>query len=244
MAARVTTWLRFNAPIDKDSVEVEQRATRFKLVDPGEYTLALEMAVELGPDERLGVRVRYKDGATPAYATFALVSHPTLVDKEVEVVRRPRTVEALEAALAEKEAQVAALEAMSGPAGLVFSKRLNLNGVQACLIEHVQEDIMSGLTVTGGEAYRAGSWALAVFRVRNLPGQNPWEPGEARLALPDGTPVKVRSVDMDKTRLAPGEQGLVAVETEAPFWKTDDTLSLELLDKSGGRRLFISQVEL
>jgi uncharacterized protein (TIGR02268 family) len=166
------------------------------------------------------------------------------VDKEVEVVRRPRTVEALEAALAEKEARIAALEAMSGPAGLVFSKRLNLDGVQARLIEHVPEDIQSGLKVTRGEAYRAGPWALAVFRIRNLPGQNPWEPGEARLALPDGTPVKVRSVDMDKTRLAPGEEGLVAVETEAPFWKMDDPLSLELLDKSGGRRLFISQVEL
>ncbi|WNG33248.1 DUF2381 family protein [Archangium violaceum] len=37
VAAKVTTYLRFNAPIDKASLEVEGRATRFKLVDPGEY---------------------------------------------------------------------------------------------------------------------------------------------------------------------------------------------------------------
>jgi uncharacterized protein (TIGR02268 family) len=130
VAAKVTSYLRFNAPIDRASLEVEGRATRFKLVDPGEYTIALEMAIEPEPGERLIVRVRYKDGASPAYATFALVSHPTLVDKEVEVVRRPRTVEALEATLAEKDAQLAALRAVSGPAGLVFSGRLDLGGVQ------------------------------------------------------------------------------------------------------------------
>ena len=65
MAAKVTTYLRFDAPIDRASVEVEGRATRFKLVDPAEYTLALEVAVEPGPEEKLGVRVRYKDAGTP-----------------------------------------------------------------------------------------------------------------------------------------------------------------------------------
>jgi hypothetical protein len=56
--------------------------------------------------------------------------------------------------------------------------------------------------------------------------------------------VKVLSVAMDKTQLAPGEEGLVAVETEAPFWTEDDILRLELVDKSGSRRLPIPQVKL
>jgi hypothetical protein len=207
-------------------VEVEGRATRFKLVDPGEYTLALEVTVEPGPGEKLEVRVRYEDAGTPAYATFALVSHPSLVDKEVEAVRRPRTVEALEAALAEKEAELAALK-----------------GVQGRRIE-IPTGPQGGLKVTGGQGYRASSWALATVRVRNLPGQKPWEPGEARLTLADGTPVKVRSVVMNKAQLAPGEEGLLAVETEAPHWKAGEPLRLELLDKSGSRRLSISQVKL
>jgi uncharacterized protein (TIGR02268 family) len=244
VAAKVTTYLRFNAPIDKASLELEGRETRFKLVDPGDHTLALEVAVEPGPGERLLVRVRYKDGGPPGYATLALVSHPTLVDKEVEVVRRPRTVEALEVALAEKEAELAALKAVSGPARLVFSGRLNLAGVKARSFEQSFIDTRSGLKVAWSEGYRAGLWALAVLHVQNLPGQNPWEPGEARLTRADGTPVKVLSVDMNKAWLAPGEEGLVAVETAAPFWKVDEDLRLELLDKGGSRRLSLLGVKL
>jgi len=244
VATKVTTYLRFNAPIDGASLEVEGRAAHFKLVDPGEHTLALEPAVEPKPGKRLLVRVRYKDGATPTHATFALVSHPSLVDKEVEVVRRPRTLEAVEAALAEKEAELAALKAMSGPAGLVFSGRLTLAGVKAHRIEQVSDSVERGLKMARGEAYRAESWALAVVRVHNLPGQTPWELGEARLTRADGTSVKVRAVAMNKARLAPGEEGLVAVETEAPFWKVGEVLRLELLDKSGSRSLSIPEVKL
>jgi uncharacterized protein (TIGR02268 family) len=243
VAANVATYLRFDAPIDRASVEVEGRTARFRMVDAGDRTLTLEPTVEPGPGEKLGVRVRYKDGVSPASATFALVSHPTLVDKEVEVVRRPRSVEALEAALAEKDAQLAALRAVTGPAGLVFSGRLTLGGVQARRFEAFAS-ARDGLSVADGAGYRAEPWALVVVRVHNLPGQKPWEPGGARLSLGDGTSVKVVSVDMNRARLGPGEEGLVAVETEKPFWKVGEVLRLELLDKSGGRRLPVVLVRL
>nr|WP_143195917.1 DUF2381 family protein [Archangium sp. Cb G35] len=244
VAANILTIVRFGTSIERASVEVEGRTTRFKLVDPGEYTLALEPSVEMAPEERLIVRVRYKDVGSPAYATFALVSHPTLVDKEVTVVRRPRTVEALESALAEKEAELAALRALSGPAGLVFSGRLDPDGVQARRIAMAPAGAQSGLRVAGGAGYRACCWALAVVRVRNLPKQSPWMPGVARLTRADGTAVKVLSVDMDKAQLAPGEEGLVTVETETPFWKAGEVFRLELLDKGGVRRLPILEVAL
>jgi len=245
VAANVATYFRFKAPIDRASLEVEGRATRFSLVDAGERTLTLELAVELGAAEKLGVRVRYKDGALPAYAAFALVSHPTLVDKEVEVVRRPRTVEAMEAALAEKDAQLAALRSVSGPVGLVFSGWLDWKGVQARPIEGIPTDTPNGLKVVDGVGYRAGSWALAVVRVQNLAGQNPWEPGQARLTrTTNGLPVQVRSVGLNKARLAPGEEGLVAVEMEAPHWNSGEVFRLEVLDRSGLRQLPTLDVEL
>jgi uncharacterized protein (TIGR02268 family) len=242
LAADVLTLFVFDAPIERGSVEVEGRATRFRLVDPGESTLTLQLAVELGAEEKLRVRVRYKDGDTPAYATFFLVSHPSVVDKEV-VVRRSRTQEALEAALKEKEAELAALKAVSGPAGLAFSGRLDARGVEARRIEG-PVGTQNGLNVVKGTGYRASSWALAVLRVQNLPGQQPWEPGGARLTRADGTFVKVLSVDMNKARLGPGEEGLVTVETEAPNWKAGTALHLELRDKTGGRRLLIPKVKL
>ncbi|WP_395845141.1 DUF2381 family protein [Archangium violaceum] len=243
VAANVATYLRFDAPIDRTSVEVEGRPVRFRWVDVGERLVAVEPSVDLGAEEKLVVRVRYRDGASPAGATLVLVSHPSLVDKEVEVVRRPRTVEALEAALAQKEAELVALRAASGPAGFFFSGRLNLDGVLARRIE-ASTTARDGLKVADGEGYRAGPWALVVVRVRNLPGQKPWEPGEARLTRADGTPVKVRSVDMNKAQLAPGEEGFVAVETEAPFWKAGEVLRLELLDRGGSRRMSILNVVL
>ncbi len=79
MAANTLTLFRFGATIDRNSVEVEGRTTRFRVVDVGDQTLILEPSVEPGSGEKLKVRVRYKDGATPAYATFFLVSHPTLM---------------------------------------------------------------------------------------------------------------------------------------------------------------------
>lgn len=244
VAAHVATYLRFDAPIDGASVEVEGRAAHLRLVDPGERTLTLEPAVDLDAGKKLRVRVRYKDGASPAHATFWLVTQPTRVDKEVEVVRRPRTVEALEAALAGKEAELAALRASRGPAALVFSGHLDSEGVRARCIEYLSDGAQNGLKVTQGMGYRARSWALAVIRVRNLPGQKPWVPTEARLLRPDGASVKLRSVEMDRARLGPGEEGLAVVETEAPSWEADEVLRLELLDERGGRHLFIPEVKL
>jgi len=116
VAARVATYFRFNDAIDKASVELEEESARFRWVEKGERLVAMELLTDLGAEESLTLRVRYKDGASLAHATFALVTHPTLVDKEVEVMRRPRTIEALEAALAQKEAELAALRAASGPA--------------------------------------------------------------------------------------------------------------------------------
>jgi uncharacterized protein (TIGR02268 family) len=235
VAARVATYLRFNAPIDKASLEVEGRATHFKLVDPGDYTLPLEIAVEPKPGERLIVRVRYKDGASPASAVFALVSHPTLVDKEIEVVRRLRTPEVLEAALALCEA--------GGPANLVLSGRLDLAGVQARRIKTI-EGAQAGMGLKEGGGYRATTWALVAVGLHNLPGQQPWTAGEVRLTRADGTPVKVLSVRMDRPQLAPGETGLVVAEVEAPYWKAGEVFRVEVREKGGGRHLVIGTAEL
>jgi len=179
---------------------VEGRATRFRLVDPGEYIIGLEIAVEPGPGEKLGVRVRYKDGGTPAYATLALVSHPMLVDKEVEVVRRPRTVEALEAELTALRAQYEA----SGPMSLVFSRQLDRRGVQSTDFQGmVPPDNKSGLTVGLGTGYRATRWALVAVPVTNLPGQKP------------GSSVRRVGRTADQSPCAWGGHGLKGVRSRA-----------------------------
>ncbi len=235
MAANTATSFVFDATIDRASVEVEARATRFRLVDPGERTLYLEPFVAPGEGERLVVRVRFKDGASPASATFALVSHPTVVDTRVNVVRRSLTPEGVEPAPVQCEA--------GGPTDLVLSGRLDLDGVRARFIDLAQ-DIQAGMQLVNGAGYRAGTWALVAVRVHNLPGQQPWTAGEAQLTRVDGTRVKVLSLRMDRPRLAPGDTGLVVVETEAPYWTASEVFRLELREKGGGRNLVIGAVKL
>ncbi|WP_063934896.1 DUF2381 family protein [Archangium violaceum] len=247
VAAGVSTYVRFNAPIDRVSLEVEGRATRFKLVDPGEYTLTLEPSVEPAPGERLLVRVRYKDGGAPAHAALALVSHPTLVDKEVEVVRRPRTVEALEARLSHVEAELVSLKdqcVRSGLPNLAFSGVLDSKDVRAKpFFGKPAPGYKGGLEPGPGTGYRGTLWAMVVVRVRNRPGQPAWAPGAARLTSVKGTPVKVLSVHMEKPQLQPGEFALVAVMVEPPA-SNEVLFQLELVDTEGGRLLPITEVAL
>ncbi|EPX65050.1 hypothetical protein D187_000475 [Cystobacter fuscus DSM 2262] len=237
VAAGIATTLVFNAPIDRVSVEVEGQRTRFRLVDVGERTLFLEPLVPPGDGERLGVRVRYKDGVSPAFAVFALVSHPTVVDTRVDVARMQRSLDVLEVELAQCEA--------GGPASLVLSGRLERKGVRARPISIApSSQVQAGMKLEDGTGYRAGTWALAAVRVHNLPGQQPWTPGEARLTRADGTPVRGGSVRMDRPQLAPGDVGLVVAETEVPYWAAGEVLHLELREKGGGRHLVIGAVEL
>lgn len=237
VAARIATYFVFDAAIDRASVEVEGRATRFRLVDPGERTLYIEPLEAPEEGKRLLVRVRYKDGDSPASASFALVSHPTVVDTRVEVVRYPSTpeVQVLEAALARCEAE--------GPSNLVLSGRLDVEGVLAGSAR-LGESVQAGMELLEGAGYRAGTWALVAVRVRNLPGQQPWAAGELLLTRADGSLVKVLSLRMDRSPIAPGDTGLVVAETERPSWTSGEVFRVELREKGGGRHLVIGTVEL
>jgi len=228
VATHVLTVLRFDAPIERAAVEVEGRKTRFRLVDPGDQTLSLEPSVEPGAGEKLVLRVRYKGSAFPGEAVFALVSDPKVVDKEVEVARLIQTPEAMAAEIASLKNRCEA----NGPTSLALSGLLDSQGVQAQRIVSVQ-GTPGGLELLEGLGFRASSWSLVSFRLRNLPGQKPWSVAEAHLTTLAGTSVKVLPARMDRPHLAPGEEGLVVVETERPFWKKGEEFRLVLVGKDG-----------
>ncbi len=160
---------------------------------------------------------------------------------------RPRTVEALEARLAQVEAELAALKAQCARSGLpqlAFSGLLDSNDVQATQFQgETAPDDKSGLVAKLGIGYRATRWALVVVHVHNLPGQPDWMPGTARLTSATGTPVKVLSVHLEQSRLQAGESTRVAVLVEPPE-STERLFQLELRDTEGGRLLPITGVKL
>lgn len=232
------TTLVFNAPLDRDTLEVDR--TRFKLADTGEHSLNLEPATELGSGERLVVKVRFKDRALPAQAVIALVSHASEMDGKVEVDRKANTPEALLAALAQKEAELEELKARyvsGGPAGLVLSGWLNERTGPIRLVERVSVVEANGLRMQNSFAYEGTFSVLLAISLRNLPGQKPWVLGQVRLTGPDGVPLRTLSVQMRPATLAPGEEGRLVVETEVSPWTPKKAFNVELVDASSQRRL-------
>lgn len=238
VAPGVLTTLVFDAPVERASVDLDERVPLFSLVDVGEQLLTLEPRAEVGPGKKLGLRVRLKDGTV---AALMVAAHPTQVDTRVDV-ERPRSREALLAELVEARAELAALRARAasaGPAGMVFAGLLDKAGVRATSFKGRVPPNQSGLTLGRGMNYRAGGWALVSVKVHNLPGQKPWTPGQARLFGAGGLEVKVLAVHLARGALLPGESALVVVETGALPQAAGEVFRLELVDKDGGRSLAV-----
>jgi uncharacterized protein (TIGR02268 family) len=238
VAAGNLTMVAFNGPLDRDSLVVDR--TRFKWMDVGDRILALEPFTDLGPGERLIMQVGFKDRALPARAVLAILSKPDVMDGKVEMDRRANSPEALLAALKQKEAEVEELKARyagNGPAGLVLSEWLTEKTFPIVFATESSAADPSGLEVARSVGYQGQSSTLVAIWLRNLPGQKPWAPGQARFPNPRGPPAKVLSVQMKSEQLAPGEEGLLVVETVLPPWKARDAFSMELVDASGQRRL-------
>jgi uncharacterized protein (TIGR02268 family) len=240
VAAHEATFLHFDAPIERASVEVEGRPVRFKWVEVADSLIGLEPSVDLGAEEKLLVRVRYKDGASPSTVTLALVTRAAVVDKEVAVVRRARSREALEARVAELESEQAALQArceQGALANLAFAGLLDPRVELSRFNGSTLPGDRGGLKPGAGEGYRATRWAMVVLQLHNLPGQAPWSPTLARLTSKAGSSVQVRSVHMEKPRLMPGEDSRVVVVMDPPRG-SDNSFQLELMDASGAVHRF------
>ena len=239
------TTLTFDSALVPKGVQLAGRETHFERVDEDERLISFKPKVDLAPGERLLLAVRFADGAAPLEATFALVAAEEEVDASVEVVRRTRRTEALEAELRELKAKYEALQDRSGeggPEGMVLSGWLTKDISARRFDARVPADNASGLKVEDGVGFRTGKWALVAVRLRCLPASRRWALGEARLTSARGAPVKVLSVRMDRPQLAPGEEGLLLVRTEAPWWALGEELRLELKDKEGSRPLPLSGV--
>jgi len=245
VARGTLTTLTFDSALVPKGVQLAGRETHFERVDEDERLVSLKPRVDLAPGERLLLTVRFGDGAAPPEATFELVAADEAVDASVEVVRRARSAEALQAELRELKARYEALRDRSGeggPEGMVLSGWLSQDIRARRFNARVPANNASGLKVEYGVGYRTGKWALVAVRLRCLPAARRWALGEARLTTARGAPVRVLSVRMDRPQLAPGEEGLVLVRTEAPWWEVDEELRLELKDKEGGGALPLSGV--
>ncbi|MCP3105542.1 DUF2381 family protein [Myxococcus sp. K15C18031901] len=246
VAAGFLTTLVFDAPLDRGSVEVEGRE-RFRLVDVGERVLALEPAADLGTGERLGLRIRFANGAGQGQGIFVLVSHPAEVDARVEVFQQRDSVELLRAELVEARAKLKAqaeelqslraLRDSGAPTSMIMSGSLN----ERLRMERIKVPRGNGrpLHADSATSFRASTWAAISVEVRN-DGRIPWTPFTARIVnSKSGVGVGVKSIRSALRQIEPGESGMVVVETEEPPWAPGDLCFIEMNAGEGGSQVLV-----
>jgi len=205
----VTTVLHFDADIDRASIQVD--LARIKLVEVSLRVILLAPVMELAPGERLGLRVRYADGASPEEASFAIVSRPPTVDTVVTVLRRQDSLAACQAELAQTRAGCAG----AGEGVWEVVDRLAGKGVTA---GDLREEGQGEMEVVDGSAhaYRLATGLLLTAQTKPSAGQGPWVPrGAVVRCTQTRAEVKVHTVAV---RSQGAEPGLVqvAVGTELP----------------------------
>jgi uncharacterized protein (TIGR02268 family) len=234
------TVLEFDSPLDCAGLTVEERESRFALLECNTRTVVLRLAVELAAGERLLLTVSFTDERLPARAVLALVGHPAEVDGQVQVARQPLSNKELQAQL---EATLARCGA-GGLTAVLLSGAVDEHGVTV-------ERFLGGIHWNGVEEaprfapriYRSSKLVVAVVHIRLPSGGPPWIPGEARLLDAKGSVVSSMPIRMDAERLEPGQVRVIAVEVERRREDLGERFSLEVREKGGERGVLIERVE-
>ncbi|HEX8825638.1 MAG TPA: DUF2381 family protein [Archangium sp.] len=242
----------FNAKLAR--VELAGRE-RFRVIeDEAGFTLMPTKALADG--ERVPVTVSFQDGAAPASATFLLVVHPSEAERQVEVMRQPRTLasyrEGEQRALEEVQEcrqEKARLEAeSSGKVGLTALIAQELMGEGGVVDKNIAKNVTArpGNTRTSSMArsYRSDTGRregghkvvrLAVAQELRNTGTQPWTPAGAVLVGPQGMELKALGV-WPLEPISPGKTQRVVVELEATEEEAHGTFTLKLWSQEGGAR--------
>ncbi|RKH43672.1 DUF2381 family protein [Corallococcus sicarius] len=242
------TALEFDAPVDRDAVTSGNTGLQFALFEVNSRSIVLRPTGEFTPGERVLLTVPFADGMSPARAVFALVWNASQVDVQVQVLRLPRTAEAVQAELDEvraacagKDAELEVLRtrnAATGPSGMILTGTMDVDGVQAKDLLDKSLNPTDGLKVERVTAFRGTGWVALSLAVTNE-GTAPWTPTEARLFSVGGGRSRAATVALREPHIAPGEKARVVVETRGEDWPEDAALRVELRDSTGARRLLI-----
>ncbi len=249
----------FDAPLDVQAVKQELRRLKaqFEWTDVGEQSVVLIPSAALRAGERAALPVAYvADGAAPARAELALVSHPSQADPQVRVYRRPRTAAALEEELATTRAELAAVRAelrtlrtQGAPLSLAGLVRAGLLADGHILRVRVHPKHRPSLGSVLEARFREAWMSTAPGRIavevtladqEEHPG---WTPGHAVLKGPTGAEEQVLAMD---TQRITDRQGMalqqVVVEATLPAVRAGGPFTLELYGADGTLALQLSNL--
>jgi uncharacterized protein (TIGR02268 family) len=255
LAPDTFTLLILDAPIVRESVEVESRAL-FSRVDPGEEGIMLKLRTPPGPKERLKLHFTYREGF-PSSVVLLLTAQPGPVDEVVHVSRPQRGGETcreeLSATRERCEAQARELEELKArppalsPAAVALAGFVDKDGMKGKDFVQVCSKVPGDVRPTECWGLGGATSSVVVFEVSTTEGE-PWAPAWAEVTpTGGGEPRRARAILTGQATTAGAVR--VAVEVEMPRRKKpEEWLSaqhaLRVCNADGSRCLSVSQVEL
>jgi uncharacterized protein (TIGR02268 family) len=207
--------------------------------------LRLVASERVVPAERLELKVRFKDGAAPASATFWLWVYPGQEASLVEVYRDKRTVEPCEQQVREQQEQLrqcheanarlgGRADAPLGLVRLLAEGFMNDKGIQS---KKLGRDITGQpgnvARVTGAWSYRSASRVAVALELSEASPARAWRAVVAELEGPDGIASRVVSVWQPEPLREGPEDRRVVVEAEAAPAEAQGRFTLKICDEDG-----------
>jgi uncharacterized protein (TIGR02268 family) len=244
-----TTTFVFDSDLRADGLTLEGRE-RFEVADPGKRTLTLVPSEEMRGEKPSKVTVCFADEAAPACATFRLIVHPAIGERQVRIFRHPRPVESVQAELkksyeenarlrAENERLRAERDRPDGLTGLFTSGMMNEKGIP-CSTAKVVLRPKAALSVQWVLTCRAPGRMLVRVELKAPDGAAPWTVQGAMLTGPNGEELK-GSV-WPRELILPTQFLHLVIEVQAEDVQTVGPFILKLWEADGQRNLVIGNV--
>ncbi|HEX8539064.1 MAG TPA: DUF2381 family protein [Cystobacter sp.] len=243
----VTTFV-FDSDVRPDGMTLEDSG-RFEVAELGKRTLALMPAESPRSEKPSALTVCFADDAAPACVSFRLLMHPVMAERQVRVLRHPRSASSLEAELREAHeendrlhAELARLNAGRdtplGLAGMLVSGVVDERGM-SCVPGDTVQSMGSVLITVEFSTCRTSMRAIVRVRVRNK-GETPWAAQGAKLV---GLKGEVwRGAVWPEEPIAPGEFADLFIEARVEDVRMEGPFVLRLWEANGSRTVRLGRV--
>ena len=235
------TTFSFDSDVRADELTLENRE-HFK-VAPGRRLITLEPSEKVRDEKPSILVVCFADGAAPACATFRLVVHPAIGERRVEIIRKPRPVESVQAELKKSYAENARLRAEierlraerdrpDGLTGLYASGMMGKEGIPCSPLRVVQRP---GEALTGRKVFacRAPGKVAVLVELENPDGAAPWTAQGAKLVGAKGEELKGSVWPPEPVR--PGKSRILFIEVQPEDVQTVGPFVLKIWEVDGPR---------
>jgi uncharacterized protein (TIGR02268 family) len=244
-----TTFL-FDSDVRADGLTLENRE-RFE-VAPGRRILTLVPSEKMRGEKPGEVTVCFADGASPTCATFRLIVHPAVGERQVTIFRHPRPVETVQAELKKSYEENTRLRAQidrmrtehgrpEGLIGLFASGMVGIAGIPSqSITEFITKRESNTLRPRTVTTFRAPGRIAIGLDLENPEGAKPWTPQGAVLVGPKG---EVLEASFWPAKPIPsGEPRRIWIEVMAPDGRTEGAFTLKLWEADGQRTFVIGNV--